>query len=241
MAGDFVSVKAACVAQVLNSHPATAALISSAMVRQLLTLQPEATTFMETSGSWSTTAGAAAYGSSTAGFPKSLLRFERLYYDLGSYTIEIVNTDRTEIRRLQELGSVAYPYRAAWIGNQLQFGPPPSGVFVIKYDGTLDATKDSLTGDTIDGTVAAATNPWFTTGVIAYQHLVLADYFATSPDQRPDLAAAHQQGAALAINSYRQTGAQRLQLGGIYQIPSAFTRNQPASERRQLVFPGAPI
>ena len=241
MAGDFTSVKAEIVARVLNSHPATASLIASAMVRQLLTLQPEATTFMEVSGTWSTSANVAAYDAATTGFPKSLLRFERLYYDLGSYTIEIVNTDRSEVRRLQEMGSIAYPYRAAWIGNQLNFGPAPSAAFVIKYDGTLDATKDTTTGVVIDGTVGAATNPWFTTGTVAFQHLVLADYYATSPDQRPDLAAAHQQGAALAINSYRQTGAQRLQLGGIYQIPSAFVRNLPASERRQLVFPGAPI
>lgn len=241
MAGDFQSVLAACQAQVLNSHPTTAGLLTLAMIRQLLTVQPEATTFMETSGSWSTSAGVAAYGPATEGFPKSLLRFERIYYDLGSYSIEIVNTDRTEIRRLQELGPISYPYRAAWIGNQLNFGPPPSGAFVIKYDGTLDATKDSETGDVIDGSVGTAKNPWFTTGVVAYQHLVLADYFSTSPDPRPDLASAHQQGAALAINSYRQTGAQRLQLGGIYQIPSAYVRNLPASDRRQLVFPGAPI
>ncbi len=241
MAGDFQSVQTACVAQVLNSHPSTPGLIALAIVRQLLTLQPEATTFMETSGSWVTSAGVAAYGPTTTGFPKSLLRFERIYYDLGSYTIEIVNTDRTEIRRLQELGAITYPYRAAWIGDRLNFGPPPAGTFVIKYDGTLDATKDLETGDLIDGTVGTASNPWFTTGVVALQHLTLADYFATSPDPRPDLASAHQQGAALAINSYRQTGAQRLQLGGIYQIPSAFVRNMPASERRQLVFPGAPI
>lgn len=241
MAGDFGSVKTEIVGEVLNTHPLTASLVAAAMVRQLLTVQAEAVTFMEISGSFSTVANQAPYDSATTGFPKSLLRFERLYYDLGSYTIEIVNTDRTEIRRLQELGSISYPYRAAWIGEKLQFGPPPAAAYVVKWDGTLDATKDAGTGLVIDGTVSGATNPWLVAGAVAFKHLVKADYYATSPDTRPDLAQTHQEGAALAINRYRQTQAQRLQLGGIYQIPSAFVRNLPASERRQLVFPGAPI
>lgn len=246
MAGTFADMKTDLVSRVVNSHPSTGTFIANAIVDQLLTVQPEATIFMEVSGSFTTTGNQVAYDSATTGFPKSLLRFDRLYYDLGSYTIDLVNTDRAWVLRLQELGAIAYPYQVAWIGGKLNFGPPPADAYTVKWAGMLDATKDKTTGEAINTTglnadSSAQTNPWFTEGAVVLRNLALAQYYLQSPDQRSDLAANHQQAAAQAITSLRQAQAERLQLGGIYQIPSAFVRRLPESERRQLIFPGVPI
>lgn len=241
MAGTFADMKTDLVSRVVNSHPSTGTFIANAIVDQLLTVQPEATIFMEVSGSFTTTGNQVAYDSATTGFPKSLLRFDRLYYDLGSYTIDLVNTDRAWVLRLQELGAIAYPYQVAWIGGKLNFGPPPAGAYTVKWAGMLDATKDTATGNTITSASTSDTNPWFTEGAVVLRNLALAQYYLQSPDQRSDLAANHQQAAAQAITSLRQAQAERLQLGGIYQIPSAFVRRLPESERRQLIFPGVPI
>jgi len=238
---DFSTIKTALTGTVLNTHPSTATLMAGAMVRSLLVLQPEAASFMETSGSFSTVAGQAAYTSATAGYPKGLLRFDRLYYDLGSTTIPIWEEDRDEVRRLQELGSVAYPNRAAWIEEKLQFGPSPGGVYVVKWDAILDATKDTSSGNTITTASTTQTNGWFTTGAEALKALALADFYMTSPDQRPDLATAWRESAALAIASIRKTQAQRLRLGGVVQVPSAFRTGLSISEKRQMLHPGAPL
>jgi hypothetical protein len=238
---DFATIKTALVGTVLNTHPSTAALMADAMVRSLLALQPEAVSFMEASGSFSTVAGQVAYSSSDAGYPKGLLRFDRLYYDLGSAVIPVWEEDRDEVRRLQELGSVAYPNRAAWIEEKLHFGPAPGAAYTVKWNIVLDATKDTATGAAITNASTTQTNGWFTTGAEALKALALADYYATSPDQRPALAQSWQGMAALAITSIRRTQAQRLRLGGVVQVPSAFRTGLSVSEKRQMLHPGAPL
>lgn len=237
----FSIIKAELVAEVLNTHPATATHMATVMVRQLLTVQSEAVTFMETYNSFSTVASQAAYDSATTGFPKSLLRFDRLYYDLGSSIIPIYTVERDGLRQLQELSPVSYPTSAAWIGERLEFGPAPLAAYTVKWDGILDATKDTATGDLITTASTTETNAWFTKGAVGLKALCLGDYYSTSPDQRPEMAAAQQRAAALAINSYRSTQAQRLQLGGYWQIPSAFTRYPRGGTRREILHPGGPI
>src|SRR5689334_7352084 len=97
--GTFSSVLTELVAGVVNSHPSTSSLMAAAMVRQLQNLQPEAIPFMEITGSFTTTANQAAYTSTQCGAP-SLLRFDRLWYDLGNYGRPLVMADPYTIRLL---------------------------------------------------------------------------------------------------------------------------------------------
>lgn len=155
--GTFASVLTELVAGVVNSHPTTSPLMAAAMVRQLQNLLPEAIPFMETSGSFTTTANQAAYTATQCGAP-SLLRFDRLWYDLGNYARPLVVSDVNSIRQLQEMPSIAYPLRVCWQQEKLQFGPAPAGVYTVKWDAVLDATKDTSTGATITTSSTTQTN-----------------------------------------------------------------------------------
>lgn len=239
--GTFASVLAELVAGVVNSHPSTSTLMAAAMVRQLQNLQPETIPFMETSGTFNTTANQAAYTATQCGAP-SLLRFDRLWYDLGQYARPLVVSDINSIRSLQEMGSIAYPLRVCWQQEKLQFGPAPVGVYPVKWDAILDATKDTLTGALLTTSSVGQTNGWLTEGVVPYRHLVWADYFLTSPDQRPDLAASHGQLAATALNRLRTAYAKRQELNATPRTPNAFDQQVgDAGLRITTLFPGAPV
>jgi hypothetical protein len=241
--GDFATIAAELVAGVLNTHPSTSALVKAAMVRQLLNLQPEIAPFMERSGAFSTVAGQAAYPSAV---PGGLLRFERLWYDLGNYRRPIDVADMATIRGLQEHPAAEYPFRAAWWEERLQFGPAPAGVYSVKWDITLDATKDTATGAILTATSTMETNPWFLLPqVAAFKHLVWADYFMTSPDQRPEMAQSHQGLAQLAITRLREAGQKRQAMSSTAQVPNAFDaysgRSGSRASRVSSIFPGAPV
>jgi len=244
MPGTFAEVRDELVAGVLNSHPSTSSLIAAAMVRQLANLQPEAVPFMEVTGSFSTGAGVNSYTSTTAGFPKSLLRFDRLWYDMGQSArfLEIVDADT--IRYLQEQSSQAYPTRVTWYEEKLQFGPAPSAVYVVKWAAILDSTKNTADGAAITATTGASTqtNAWLTTGVVPFKHLVWADYYMTSPDQRPDLAASHGNLASVALERLHEAARKRQEMNTVLVTPNAFDGYRGASSARiQAIFPGAPI
>lgn len=239
--GTFASVLAELVAGVVNSHPSTSTLMAAAMVRQLQNLQPETIPFMEITGTFNTTANQAAYTATQCGAP-SLLRFDRLWYDLGSYARPLVVSDPNSIRSLQEMGSIAYPLRVCWLVEKLQFGPAPVGVYAVKWDGILDATRDTSTGALLTTSSTTQTNAWFTEGVVPYRHLVWADFFLTSPDQRPELAASHSQLAATALNRLRTAYAKRQELNATPRTPNAFDLQiGDAGLRITTLFPGAPV
>jgi len=240
MAGDFTAVKAELLRGVLNTHPNTSSLLADAMVRQLQALQPEAIPFMERSGQFTTIAGRAAYDAGTSGFPKSLLRFDRLYYDLGSTPLYIDVVDIEEVRLYQEQPSLVYPRRACWQGRQLQLGPAPAGAYPVKWDAVLDSTKDARTGRPITASSTVQSNPWFVEGAVAFKHLAWADYFATSPDQRPDLAEAHRGLAAGQLDRLRKAQAKQKQMNATPRAPNAFDMHvRRINERLQTYFPGA--
>lgn len=241
----FATVAAEIVAGVLNNHPNTTAHVKAAMVRQLLALQAEQAPFMEVPIAFSTIANQAAYSGADAGFPDGLLTFQRLYYDMGSYLKPIEAASMDLIRRLQETPATTYPWRAAWWQEKLQFGPAPSGIFAVKGDIILDSTKDAATGALITTASTTQTNPWFELPqVTVFQHLVWSDYFATSPDQRPELAASHQQAAATQLARLREAGKTRQGLAAVAVIPSAWGSYSPEDRRVagvSLFFPGAPV
>ena len=242
---DFSTIAAELVAGVLNTHPSTSALMKAAMVRQLANLQPEIAPFMEKSGSFSTVAGQATYTPAVTGFPGGHLRFERIFYDLGNYRRPIEPTDMDTIRGLQEHPAAEYPFRAAWWEERLQFGPAPAGIYLVKWDVTLDATKDTATGALLTAASTTQTNAWFLAPqVTAFKHLVWADYFMTSPDQRPDLAQSHQGLAQLAITRLREAGQKRQAMSGTAQVPNAFDaysgQSGSRASRVSSIFPGAP-
>lgn len=241
----FATVAAEIVAGVLNSHPNTTTHVKAAMVRQLLALQAEQAPFMERSGSFSTIANQAAYTGADAGFPEGLLTFQRLYYDMGSYARPIEPTDVMTIRRLQETPAVSYPFRACWWQERLQFGPAPAGVYVVKWDIVLDSTKDETTGALITEASTTQTNPWLDLPQLTvFKHLVWSDYFAVSPDQRPELAASHQQAAATQLARLREAGKTRQGMSAVAVIPSAWGNYSPEERRTagvSLFFPGAPV
>lgn len=231
------------VAGVLNSHPATRSLLAAAVVRQLSNLQAEVIPFMEKSGSFTTVAGRQNYApGEDVGFPKGLLRFERLYYDLGATArfLEVVDPDT--IRYLQEGPAQAYPTRVCWYEERLQFGPAPAGAYPVRWDITLDATRGTASGLVIGVADTAETNPWFTTGKVALKHLTWADYFLTSPDQRPDLAGSHGNLAQIALERLREAGRKRQEMNTLLVTPNAFDNYRGSSSARiQALFPGAPI
>lgn len=245
MANDFSSVASELTASVLNSHPSTAALIKEAMVRTLQALQPEIVPFMEKSGSFSTVARQATYTAADAGFPLGLLRFERLGYDMGNYYRPLEVAPMDTIRMLQEHPAIEYPFRVAWWEERLQFGPAPAGVYTVKWDATLDATKDTATGALITTASTTQTNAWFLLPQVAVlKHFTWWDYFTTSPDQRPDLAASHQQLATMALARLRETGQKREEMASTYVVGSAYERYSPDRSRAARVsrlFPGAPV
>lgn len=228
------------VAGVLNTHPSTRSHLAAAVVRQLGNLQAEIIPFMEKSGSFSTVANTASYGHGDLGFPRGLLRFERLYYDLGNTTRPLEPVDPDTIRAWQERPAQTYPTRVCWYEERLQFGPAPAGAYVVKWDATLDATKDAGSGATISVDDEDATNPWFTTGKVALKHLVWADYFMTSPDQRPEMASAHGNSAQVALERLRETGKKRQGMNTPVRTPNAFDLyGGTPSARLQAIFPGA--
>lgn len=242
MAGTFADVKTALVAGVLNSHPSTAGFIASAMVRQLGNLQPEVIPFMEITGAFNTVAAQATYSSAVAGFPKSLLRFDRLWYDLGNYARPLIISDPGTIRLLQEQNPIAYPLRVAWLDELLQFGPAPVAIYPVKWDGVLDATKDSATGNTITNASTTDTNPWLTLGVTPFMHLVWSDYYSTSPDTRPDMAQNHSNLAGVAMNRLRTAYKKRQAVNALAVTPNAFdSSTEGSSARISRLFPGAPV
>ncbi len=245
MANDFSSVASELAASVLNSHPNTAALIKEAMVRTLQALQPEIVIFMEKSGSFNTVANQGTYTATDTGFPAGLLRFERLGYDMGGYYRPLEVAPMDTVRALQEHPSSAYPFRVAWWEDRLQFGPAPAGVYAVKWDVTLDATKDTATGALLTTASTTQTNAWFLLPqVTVLKHFVWWDYFTTSPDQRPDLAASHQQLATMALARLRETGQKREEMASTYVVGSAYDNYSPdrlRSSRVSRLFPGAPV
>lgn len=244
MAGTFADVLADLMAGVLNTHPSTSSFLAAAMVRQLANLQAESMPFMEVpSASFTTVANQAAYTSAAAGFPKSLLRFDRLYYSIGNYGRPLVVVDIGTIRLLQQQPSVAYPLRVAWHDDKLQFGPAPAAAYVVKFDSLLDAQKDTASGNLITAADTTTTNPWFTTGVVPFKHLVWADYFSTSPDQRPDLSSSHTSLAGAAMAQLRKAQKKRQELNAIAVTPNAFDSQlvDSTSARIANLWPGAPV
>jgi hypothetical protein len=244
MAGTFADVLADLVAGVQNTHPSTSSFLAAAMVRQLANLQAESMPFMEPAGaSFSTVANQATYTSAAAGFPKSLLRFDRLYYDLGSYARPLIVVDIGTIRLLQEQPSIAYPLRIAWHDDKLQFGPAPNAVYVVRFDSILDSQKDTATGNLITTASTTDTNPWFTTGVVPFKHLVWADYFTTSPDQRPDMASGHTALAGAAMTQLRKAQKKRQEMNTIAVTPNAFDSQfvDSTAARIARLFPGARV
>lgn len=242
---DFQTVAAELVAGVLNTHPSTATLMKAAMVRQLDLLQPEIVPFMEVSDSFSTAAGTMVYTSATTGFPKSLLRFERLWYDLGSSVRWLTPTDPGTVRALQEQPSQAYPPWVCWFEEKLQFGPAPAGIYVVKWDGILDSRKNTADGALITTASTIQTNGWLSDGLTAFRHLCWGDYYATSPDQRPDLAQAHVGQANVALGRLREAGKTRQEMNGTMVTPSAWDdyslRQGSGYSRISALFPGAPV
>jgi hypothetical protein len=239
--GTFSSVLSELTAGVVNSHPSTSSLMAAAMVRQLQNLLPETIPFMEITGSFNTVANQAAYTATQCGAP-SLLRFDRLWYDLGQYARPLVISDPNSIRQLQEMPSIDYPLRVCWLDEKLQFGPAPVAIRTVKWDAVLDATKDTATGALITTSSTTQTNGWLTEGVVPFRHLVWADYFLTSPDQRSDLAANHSQLAATAMNRLRTAYAKRQELNATPRTPNAFDQQLgDAGLRIATLFPGAPV
>lgn len=243
MANDFASVAAECVAGVLNSHPATAGFIAAAMVRQLQALQPEVVPFMELSGSFNTVAGQGSYTTASTGMPKGLLRFERLGYDMGAYRRPLEVVDMETLRYLQEHPSAEYPFRVAWYEEKLQFGPAPAGVYAVKWDVILDAAKDTTTGALLTSASTTQTNAWFLLPQVAVlKALTWADYFSTSPDQRPDLAANYQGQAQVALARLREANLKRQLVGQTIIQPSSFDLGYLSRDSRiAALFPGAPV
>jgi hypothetical protein len=247
---DFATIAAEITAGVLNTHPSTSALIKAAMVRQLGNLLPEIVPFMERSGSFSTVAGKGTYAPGDIGFPAGFLRFERIGYDMGSYFRPLEVVDMATIRALQESPSPEYPFRIAWWEERLQFAPAPNGAYVVKWDVTLDATKDTATGKLFDATdtspaAGGRTNAWFLLPqVTAFKHLVWGDYYLTSPDQRPDMAQSHQALAQVALERLREAGRKRQSFsGGALVVPNAYDAYGSGSRslRVSTLFPGAPV
>lgn len=245
MANDFPSVLAELTAGVLNSHPSTSTLMAASLVRQLANLQPEVVPWMEVSGSFATVANQATYTSSVTGFPKGYLRFERLGYDMGAYYRPLETVDMLTIRMLQELPSTAYPWRVAMFEGKLQFGPAPLGVYTVKWDATLNATLDQATGALITTSSGVGiTNPWFLLPQVSVlKHLAWADYYLTSPDQRPDMGQAHQQFAAAALARAREAGQKKEEMAQTLVTPNAFDsyRVRSPAARLSRLFPGAPV
>jgi hypothetical protein len=245
MADDFQSVAADLVVGVLNSHPNTTTLMKAALVRQLANLKPEIVPWMEVSGSFATVANQAAYSAADTGFPKSLLRFERLGYDMGAYRRPLEVTDMETIRAVQEGASSAFPYLAAWYEEKLQLAPPPAGAYTIKWDAVLDCTKDTASGALLTVASTTQTNAWFLLPQVSVlKHLTWADYYLTSPDQRADLGQAHQSFASQALARAREAGTKREGLNAIAVTPNAFTRavsGRQGSNRLSVLFPGAPV
>lgn len=240
---DFSTIAAEIVAGVLNSHPNTTALVKAAMVRQLLSLQAEKAPFMEKSGSFATVAGQATYTTASTGMPAGLLSFERLYYDQGAVPRFLEVVDIGTIRVLQEQASATYPFRVAWWEERLQFGPAPAGIYPVKWDVILDACKDTATGALLTSSSTTQTNAWFLSPqATVLKHLTWADYFSTSPDQRPDLAASQQQLATVALARLREANAKRQQAGGLIVQPSSFDGYGVRTPSRvATLFPGAPV
>lgn len=237
---DFATVKAQLVATVLNSHSSTTALLAAAMVNQLQALQPEIMPFMERSSQFSTVANQAAYDDNTVGFPKGLLRFDRLYYDFGNWQLYLDVVDPDTLRWFQEQPAVAYPRRIAWQEEKLQFGPAPADVYVVKWDITLDSKKDAATGDEITTASTTQTNPWFTEGVVPFKHLALADYYMTSPDPRPDLAQNQTALAQSQLGRLRSAQKKRQMMNATPMVPNAFDNYGGGGTARIQVFhPGA--
>lgn len=242
---DFNTIAVELVSGVLNSHPNTSALIKAAMVRQLGNLLPEIVPFMERSGSFTTLPGKGSYAPGDAGFPAGLLRFERLWFDMGNYRRPIELADMETIRALQEHPASECPFRVAWWEDRLQFGPAPNGAYTVKWDVTLDATKDTATGALLTTASTTETNAWFLLPqVTTFKHLVWGDYFLTSPDQRPDLAQSHQALAQVALERLREAGRKRQNVGGQTLVtPNAFDAygSGSRSTRVSTLFPGAPV
>ena len=244
MSGDFATIAAELTAGVLNTHPSVPALMKAAMVRQLGNLLPEIVPFMERSGSFTTIAGRATYSPADAGFPGGLLRFERLGYDMGSYIRPLELASMDTIRALQESPASEYPFRVAWWEELLQFGPAPNGAYTVKWDVTLDATKDTATGDLITTASTTETNAWFLLPqATAFKHLVWGDYYLTSPDQRPNMASSHQGLAQVALERLREAGRKRQAFGQTLVVPNAFDAYGSGSRASRLsrLFPGAPV
>jgi hypothetical protein len=244
MAGTFADVLADLVAGVLNTHPSTSSFLAAAMVRQLANLQGESMPFMEpVVGSFTTVANQSTYTSADSGFPKSLLRFDRLYYSIGNYGRPLIVVDIGTIRLLQQQPSIAYPLRVAWHDDKLQFGPAPNAAYVVKFDSILDAQKDTATGALITAADTTTTNAWFTAGATAFKHLVWSDYFSTSPDQRADMAGNHAQLAGTAMTQLRKAQKKRQELNAIAVTPNAFDSQlvDSTSARIANLFPGAPV
>ena len=245
----FAEVKASLLEDVLNTHPSTSTRMAKAMVRTLHALQSEVVPFMEASGSFATQNGIASYSWQTPGmadsFPRNLLRFDRLYYDLGASPKGLVVVDIEEIRFFQESPTAAYPQRVAWFEGALQFGPAPAGAYTVKWDGYRDSTLDAGTGEPITATATQETNPWLSVGEVAYKHLVLSDYYRSDPAAtRPDLAQANADLASYQLNSLRAAQKKKSDMGTTARIPNAFSAGlypEESVSRVALLHPGAPV
>ena len=119
--------------EVRNKHADTLPYLKKATVRQLREMSRIRTLFMEEAGvPFDTVANLATYGGDTPGFPPNILAIERIYYELGSSSVEIPLRSLGDVRYDAETTTTdGYPYLAAWAARKLILAPTPSGVVTL--------------------------------------------------------------------------------------------------------------
>lgn len=118
--------------------------------------------FSEKTGTFNTVAGQSDYVRTT-NFPADLMEIDTMRVESGNGEIIMDRISLADMRAMQSGASATRnsPIYYSWLGDTLIVFPTPGGVWTINLDYLFDATRDTATGNEIDGTVTNYTNEYF--------------------------------------------------------------------------------
>lgn len=121
--------------------------------------------FSEKTGTFNTVAGQSDYVRTT-NYPADLMEIDSMRVESGTGEIVLERISLPDMRAMQSGASATRnsPIYYSWHGDTLIFFPTPGGVWTVNFDYLFDSTRDSATGNEIDGTTTTYTNEYFKRG-----------------------------------------------------------------------------
>lgn len=153
--------------------------IREAVIRTLRDISHLRLPWMESTFSFTTTAGVTEYDSATTGFAADIAVIDVVRRsDVGGSVAKYPLAGPfgiADLRDAQVSGESLLPRQWGFHHNKLLLAPGCGQALILEADYQRDATRDTATGDLITVDSTTHTNPWFVEGQTILLNYVLAD------------------------------------------------------------------